>query len=369
MAGTMKKKSALVLFILSVFAFAEAGQKTEWKGKIETENGIKIIKNPKEPLYGEIVFDLEEDLVIGSEDDDNCYFYRFISVDVDRAGNIYVVDWANYRVQKFDKNGNFVRTLGRHGQGPGEFGQQVTRLLIDGKGRICVFDDLQIHVFGPDGKPEKDIKLKNSIDFFNFAEMGNFIGKVSKYAQDVINVEIALFDPEGNQMQSYMKASVPYFRSSGGTAHIGESIYSSRLLIIPWSIGSAVYGNSSEYKLFFLNSSGRISHIVGKEEAPKPITTREKDDYLRSAYESYKKPDPRFPKRAPLSKREFEKAYLIPKTKPFFSQLFSDDSGNIYVWRPIFSLGKKNRDRGRPHGRRPPTPPDVRVRIRRFEST
>jgi hypothetical protein len=27
-----------------------------------------------------------------------------------------------------------------------------------------------------------------------------------------------------------------------------------------------------------------------------------------------------------------------------------------------------NRDRGRPHGRRPPTPPDVRVRIRRFES-
>jgi len=29
---------------------------------------------------------------------------------------------------------------------------------------------------------------------------------------------------------------------------------------------------------------------------------------------------------------------------------------------------KKNRDRGRPHGRRPPTPPDVRVRIRRFES-
>jgi len=28
-----------------------------------------------------------------------------------------------------------------------------------------------------------------------------------------------------------------------------------------------------------------------------------------------------------------------------------------------------NRDRGRPHGRRPPTPPDIRVRIRRFESS
>jgi hypothetical protein len=38
------------------------GQKPAWKGKIETGNGIKIMKNPKEPLYGEIVFDLDEDL-------------------------------------------------------------------------------------------------------------------------------------------------------------------------------------------------------------------------------------------------------------------------------------------------------------------
>ena len=30
---------------------------------------------------------------------------------------------------------------------------------------------------------------------------------------------------------------------------------------------------------------------------------------------------------------------------------------------------KANRDRGRPHDRRPPTPPDIRVRIRRFEPT
>ena len=341
MGGTMKIKSAVVLFILSFFVFAEAGQRTEWKGKIETENGIQIINNPKEPLYGEIVFDLEEDLVIGNEDDDRSYFYKYIYIDVDRAGNIYVLDTANNRVQKFDKSGNFVFTLGRYGQGPGEFSQQMSRLQIDGKGRICVLGNRQSHVFNPDGKWEKDLKFQRSIDLANFTETEKFIGKTSKNAQDMINEEIALFDLEGNQLKSYMNVSVPYFRSPDGSFVLsGRGVYSPRLQIIPWSTGSAVYGCPTEYKLFFLDSSGRMSHIVRTEKAPEPVTAKEKDEYLRSTYEAYNKLDSRFPKRKPLSMKEIEKAYPVPDTKPFFWQLFSDDSGNIYVMRP-FSLGKK----------------------------
>ena len=38
----------------------------EWKGKIETDNGVKIIKNPQQPLYGDILLEIEEDLEIGT---------------------------------------------------------------------------------------------------------------------------------------------------------------------------------------------------------------------------------------------------------------------------------------------------------------
>jgi hypothetical protein len=36
----------------------------EWHGKIEYDAGVKIVKNPDEPVYGEIFFDLDEDLYL-----------------------------------------------------------------------------------------------------------------------------------------------------------------------------------------------------------------------------------------------------------------------------------------------------------------
>ncbi len=61
-----------------------------------------MVKNPDEPLYGELVFDLEEDLSVGREDDDNYLFYRIRDIEVDDDGNIYVFEFGNKRVQKFD---------------------------------------------------------------------------------------------------------------------------------------------------------------------------------------------------------------------------------------------------------------------------
>jgi hypothetical protein len=61
---------ALFLFVFIIFVSAEQ-QKVQWKGKIEYEDGVEVIKNPNEPLYGEITFDLVEDLSIGNEDDEN----------------------------------------------------------------------------------------------------------------------------------------------------------------------------------------------------------------------------------------------------------------------------------------------------------
>jgi hypothetical protein len=58
-------------FIFASFlaAISAAGQtaKPVWKGTITTENGVKVVKNPAEPLYGTFAFELEVDLKIGAE--------------------------------------------------------------------------------------------------------------------------------------------------------------------------------------------------------------------------------------------------------------------------------------------------------------
>jgi len=48
---------------------------------------------------------------------------------VDKQGNIYVLDSRLSSIKKFDKNGNFLTSIGKQGQGPGEM-QMAAQMLI-----------------------------------------------------------------------------------------------------------------------------------------------------------------------------------------------------------------------------------------------
>ncbi len=67
--------------------------------------------------------------------DDNYYFaLRPPDVEVDGQGNIYVVDYDNARIQKFDRSGKYLVSFGRRGQGPGDI-QSVNQIQWDRRGR------------------------------------------------------------------------------------------------------------------------------------------------------------------------------------------------------------------------------------------
>jgi len=109
------KAALIILFVPAIILLGSCQkQKAEWKVTIEEENGVKVIKNPEEPMYGEIELELEMDLSIGGENAGENYNFSYIrDIDVDGEGNIYVVDTGQYRIQKYDKNGNYLKTIGR----------------------------------------------------------------------------------------------------------------------------------------------------------------------------------------------------------------------------------------------------------------
>jgi len=91
----MKSKTKIVwlaFVLISFFVVGAVGdQKAGWKGQVEEEEGVKVIKNPQNPLYGEIELELELDLSIGGDVADENYNFILISdVEVDDEGNIYV---------------------------------------------------------------------------------------------------------------------------------------------------------------------------------------------------------------------------------------------------------------------------------------
>jgi len=110
------KKFIFLLFILLISFFItpvmSIEQEVKFKGTKEEMNGVKIIKNPARPLYGEIKLDLQKDLVIGNDNDENYTLYRVWDIKADDRGNIYVLDSGAYRIQKYDREGKYLRTTG-----------------------------------------------------------------------------------------------------------------------------------------------------------------------------------------------------------------------------------------------------------------
>jgi len=68
-----------------------------------------------------------------------------LQVAVDSAGDLYVVDQNNQRVQKFDSNGGFLTTFGVSGTGDGEFIQPYG-IAVDSFDNVYVTDSIRNNV-------------------------------------------------------------------------------------------------------------------------------------------------------------------------------------------------------------------------------
>jgi len=82
---------------------------------------------------------LVEDLVIGGDPyDEQTLFYGAGAIVASPAGDIFVIDRGNNRIQMFGPDGAYERTLGKAGQGPGEFAGLYNMIISEG--RLVVYD-------------------------------------------------------------------------------------------------------------------------------------------------------------------------------------------------------------------------------------
>jgi hypothetical protein len=339
----MKSKYFVILavcFSVSLaFLVANQSQNPQWKGKVEEEDRIKVIKNPSEPLYGEITFNLEEDLRIGNEEDENCMFYDLVRIVINSEDEILVLDAGNCRVLKFDKDGNYIQTIGRKGQGPGEF-EDPWAILLDSKDQIYIYDSRRrnIQVFDNDGNFKKVTKPPSYTLHLGTTKDGNILMIYTSPKEPTKS--LILIDSEGNLIKTI--ASYTYQPSPSIKGHMLGNPYSHRLYFFPINTGGGIYGHSSIYRLFVLNPTGNLSHIIEIEKPPEPITKEDKDELINGYLETQEQfpIGEKFPVREKLSRSELKRAYIFPKFKPFFNEIFTDNKDRIYVRIPKSSLDR-----------------------------
>jgi sugar lactone lactonase YvrE len=122
---------------------------------IETVDGVRIVHNEKTGAWASRPkVELQLLRTIGDVDteDEHLAFNAPMDIALDAAGNIYILDSGNCRIQKFSPEGKFLMSIGRTGQGPGEFANP-TSIDVDSKGFVYVVDSNQnrLVVFKPDG--------------------------------------------------------------------------------------------------------------------------------------------------------------------------------------------------------------------------
>ena len=168
------KPSAILLSLLLVVSMPVMAQ------KIETVDGVKLIHNDKDGKWGknpELAIEFVKNIGELEADDENILFHLPADIACDADGNIYVLDAGNQRIQKFSPGGEYLATIGRRGEGPGEL-QMPMSLDIDGRGYLYVPDNgnQRLQIYAPDGIAHKGIPAnRGSLGTIRIAPDGSLL--------------------------------------------------------------------------------------------------------------------------------------------------------------------------------------------------
>jgi len=137
----------------------------------------------------------------GSEGTGNGQFNHPSGIEIDMSNNdVYVVDPGNYRIQKFDSNGNFITKWGSEGTADGQF--------QDPRG-ISVYPGKYVYVLDQDNHNIQKFSTNGSFDI-KWGSIGSGDGQIlwprngidaktgSVYVADSQNHRIQKFDSNGN---------------------------------------------------------------------------------------------------------------------------------------------------------------------------
>lgn len=126
-----------------------------------------------------------------------------VGVAIDPLGNIYVMDVGNARVQKFDCNGKYLLMWGGSGSGDGQFSTTLPdegRLAIDSQGNVFVIDvsNFRIQKFDGDGNFLTKWGTKGDGDS-QFQEASDIVidRQDNVYVADYQNSNVQKFDNNG----------------------------------------------------------------------------------------------------------------------------------------------------------------------------
>jgi len=284
------------------------------------------VKNPDRPLRGKWDFQVKNEWEI--ENAGNDVFGDIQNICSAKDGRIYILDSKNFKIYIFNKEGEFISSFGRKGEGPGEIrnfrsGEQL--FVVDNT--IIYADRGRIHYFSLDGTYKKTCIVPTQLKPRTFVSEDAFISAPA-YVTDHSNksAKIKLYnikDQTENTITEYrpFEKAEDTKESGGQRVTIGIVISNvTPLMFVKYRSDNVFYGMSDSYKI-------NIVDLKGKKRGGFSVENRKQKDVSKKFKEELTKELGDIP-------QDMAKNILngLPDKASFFQNIVIDRKGLIYVF-------------------------------------
>lgn len=271
------------------------------------------LKNKKQRV---VKINLEKELTLGESPGGQTAFFQSIrSFRVDNLGNIYVLDSRAPKLIKFDNRGNVLFSIGRKGQGPGEFmvptmmelGKQNSILVYDVGNRRLTYFSAETGVLLEEKSTARLGRLFRVDDdsqgyFYGYQilyEPGKKVLIISKFSPSLEPVK-DIFRLEDKQLENEVK---PYAPS---------------LLFRILSDDGLLVSNDGEYKFYWHDANSSLIRTALTDYRPVTFTAADKERYLK-ALAADGGPPPK------------DEIFVFPDKYPPIEHMITDDRDNVFI--------------------------------------
>ena len=279
-----------------------------WKGSFETENGVVVVQNPSTPMHPQGALELKEDLTIGTAAGAEEYmFIRLRGLAVDDQGSIITLDQRKPRVDVFGSDGRHVRSIGRRGQGPGEFQAPffvalapAGEMLVGEMGRLSFFDRAGLFLRSQDNSV-------GPLAFIKYLDGGDAVGTRMVMEEEKPRYEVVLCGSDLKQKKVLAFSPMP-------DPSAKFLLFAS---VIRWDISNGreivCASGEGDYLLSVFDAEGRLVRKIIKACDPVPVSDLDIDRQM---------------KRHGVQSRD---EITVPRYLPPVSWVYADETGRIYV--------------------------------------
>ena len=257
-----------------------------------------------------------------SSNDPDYAFTAARNMTLDGDNNLYIFDYLDNTIKKYDRNGAHVLSFGGQGEDPGQF-SHLMEIRVFGD-RLFALDSVGTLVFTLSGVLIDKTSFPEEIvcEFPRIAEDGRFAGE--RYSESELSKSLTLRDPQGAEIKKLAEYDLREFYpelEEGKDFFLQD--YQARFYLYDFPAGGSLIWASSDECRVYSYTDGVSTPLLSEDLTPLPIP----EDQVAA-----------MEKRAEAAKQNPMLHFYVPRFYQVVQHLLAAPNGDIWVY--IMSVEK-----------------------------